>query len=107
MHYLLFYEYAPDYIQRRAEFRNEHLTLAWQAHERGELLLGGAYAEPADGALLLFQDESPAVVEKFVAAALRTPKFDLSASPVFVVLLPWVSRSVPIPWLRSQDSDSR
>lgn len=29
MHYLLFYDYAPDYLERRAQFREEHLALAW------------------------------------------------------------------------------
>ncbi len=66
MHYLLFYEAASDYLERRAEFRREHLTLAWQAHERGELILGGALAEPVDGAVLLFQGSSPRAAEEFV-----------------------------------------
>jgi uncharacterized protein len=68
MHYLLFYDVAPDYLTRRAEFRAEHLALAWQANERGELILGGALSDPVDGAVLLFQGETPDVVEKFVAA---------------------------------------
>ncbi|MGE5456936.1 MAG: YciI-like protein [Methanococcaceae archaeon] len=65
MHYLLFYEVVPDYVERRAEFRNEHLKLAWEAHRRGELLLGGALIEPVDGAMLLFEGDSPAVAEQF------------------------------------------
>jgi len=65
MHYLLFYEAAPDYPERRGEFRAEHLTLAWQAVDRGELLLGGALADPVDGSVLLFQGESPDVAERF------------------------------------------
>jgi uncharacterized protein len=68
MHYLLFYDLAPDYLERRAAFRDEHLALAWAAQKRGELILGGALAEPADLAVLLFQGDSPAVVEQFVAA---------------------------------------
>lgn len=68
MHYLLLYDVAPDYLERRSLFRDEHLTLAWQAHERGELLLGGAFAEPVDGAMLLFEAEGPAVVERFALA---------------------------------------
>jgi len=68
MHYLLFYEVAPDYVERRIEFRTEHLTLAWQAHARGELVLGGALANPVDLALLLFQGESSAVAERFAEA---------------------------------------
>lgn len=68
MHYLLFYDVAPDYMERRGLFRDEHLALGWQAHERGELVLGGALADPIDSAVLLFQGDSPAVVEQFVAA---------------------------------------
>ncbi|HWS98696.1 MAG TPA: YciI-like protein [Pyrinomonadaceae bacterium] len=68
MHYLLFYEVAPDYLARRAEFRSEHLAMAWAAHARGELILGGALAEPVDGAVLLFEGDSPEVAERFAAA---------------------------------------
>lgn len=68
MHYLLFYDLAPDYLERRQLYRDEHLALAWEAHARGELLLGGALADPVDGAVLLFQGDSPSVVEQFVAA---------------------------------------
>lgn len=68
MHYLLFYEVTPDYVERRAQFRAEHLTLAWQAHERGELLLGGALTDPVDSAVLLFQGTSPEVAARFAKA---------------------------------------
>jgi len=68
MHYLLFYDYTDDYLERRAQFRGEHLKLAWAAVERGELLLGGVLDEPVDAAVLLFQCDSPDVVERFVAA---------------------------------------
>jgi uncharacterized protein YciI len=65
MHYLLFYEVAPDYLERRGQFRDAHLAKAWDSHGRGELLLGGALGEPLDTALLLFKADSPAVVEEF------------------------------------------
>ncbi len=68
MHYLLFYDVVPDYVKRRAQFRDQHLALARAAQTRGELVLGGALADPVDGAVLLFQGESPAVAEAFVAA---------------------------------------
>ena len=60
MHYLLFYEVVDDYLERRGAFRAEHLALAQAAHQRGELLLAGALAEPADGAVLLFHALEPA-----------------------------------------------
>ena len=67
MHFLLFYDLATDYLARRPEFRQEHLRLAWQAHEKGELLLGGALADPVDCAMLLFRGDSPAAAEHFAA----------------------------------------
>jgi uncharacterized protein YciI len=67
MHYLMFYDFTADYLERRAQFRAEHLRLAWSSHERGELQLGGALADPADGAVLWFECESPAVPEQFAA----------------------------------------
>jgi hypothetical protein len=68
MHYLLLYEVVPDYAARRGEFRAEHLALGRAAVARGELLLGGALADPIDGAVLLFQGDSPKVAEAFAEA---------------------------------------
>ncbi len=68
MHYLLIYDLAPDYLERRVPLRAEHLALAWAAHERGELILAGALAEPIDSAVLLFKGDSPAVAEQFARA---------------------------------------
>jgi len=68
MHYLLFYEYADDYLQKRGEFRNAHLAAGWASSARGELVLGGAFANPADGAVLLFSGDSAAVAENFAKA---------------------------------------
>jgi uncharacterized protein len=68
LHYLLFYDVSADYLERRGLFRADHLALAWQAAERGELLLGGALADPVDASVLLFQADSPDVVEQFVKA---------------------------------------
>ena len=67
-HYLLFYEVGEDYVAQRAKFRDEHLAKAWAAIRRGELVLGGALANPIDGALLLFLGDSPAVAEEFARA---------------------------------------
>jgi uncharacterized protein len=68
MHYLLFYEVTEDYVAKRAAFRDAHLKNAWQSHERGELLLGGALAAPLDLAVLLFTGKSPEVAEAFAKA---------------------------------------
>lgn len=68
MHYLLIYKLAPDYLERRAALRSEHLKLAWKSHESGALLLGGALGDPVDEAMLLFRTESTAVIEAFATA---------------------------------------
>jgi hypothetical protein len=65
MHYLLVYELADDYISRRVDFRGAHLALAWAASDRGDLMLGGALANPPDSAILLFTGDTPAVAEAF------------------------------------------
>ena len=65
MHYLLMYDVVEDYVERRAPFRSEHIALARQAVARGELVLGGALAQPADGVVLLFRGASPAAAEAF------------------------------------------
>ena len=65
MHYLLFYQADSDYAERRAPFRSAHLQHAREAVARGELVLGGALANPADGAVLLFRGESAAAAQQF------------------------------------------
>jgi hypothetical protein len=68
MDYLLFYEVAPDYLERRCAFRAEHLALAWAAQGKGHLVLAGALANPADGAVFHFRGDSPAAAEEFARA---------------------------------------
>ncbi len=65
MHFLLLYDFVPDYLQRRATFRADHLRLAWEAQQRGELVLGGALADPVDGAVLLFHAENDQTARAF------------------------------------------
>jgi uncharacterized protein YciI len=65
MHYLLFYDASDDYAERRMPFRAAHIAYARQAVARGDLVLGGALADPVDGAVLVFRGSSPAVPEAF------------------------------------------
>ena len=66
MHSILFYDVVDDYITRRAAFREEHLSLARKAHERGELVLAGALTDPPDGAVFIFHE--PSFAEAFANA---------------------------------------
>ena len=68
MYLVLEYDLVDDYLERRPEFREEHLGLARAAHERGELALAGAFTDPADGALLVWSTEDRSLVEAFAAA---------------------------------------
>jgi uncharacterized protein YciI len=68
MHYLLMYDLIDDYVQRRQPLRPAHLAHASKFVERGELLLGGALADPVDTAVLLFRGESPAAATTFATS---------------------------------------
>ncbi len=61
---LLEYALVDDYLERRAALRDDHLRLAREAHERGELLLAGALSDPFDRALLVWAAPRE-VVERF------------------------------------------
>jgi uncharacterized protein YciI len=69
MHYLLFYEKAPDHAEREGPLQTAHRAHVRAAVSRGELILGGPLADPVDGAqVLLFQADSAAPAEAFAAA---------------------------------------
>jgi len=62
---MLLYDVVPDYLERRVPLREAHLKLAKDAHARGELLLAGAFADPVDGAALVFVGSDRFVAERF------------------------------------------
>jgi len=64
-YYLLFYKTIEKYVEKRAPYRSEHLKIAEDAHQNGSLVMAGAMAEPADGAVLIFKGESPKIAEDF------------------------------------------
>jgi uncharacterized protein len=59
VYYILFYEVVEDHVTRRAPYREEHLRLLHEAHERGELVMAGPFSEPVDGAALVFRGADP------------------------------------------------
>jgi uncharacterized protein YciI len=68
VHLVLIYDLVDDYLDRRGPLREEHLALARAAHDRGELAMAGAFAEPADRALLVWSTEDESVVRAFAEA---------------------------------------
>lgn len=67
-HFLLFYEVVDDYAERREPFRASHLQHARKAVDEGILQLGGAYGQPAEGALLIFKTDSVQRIRDFAEA---------------------------------------
>ena len=67
-HWLLLYDLVDDYLERRGPLRPEHLALAEAAHGRGELVMAGALADPADRAVLVFAADDPGPAEAFAQA---------------------------------------
>ena len=65
MYYALYYRTVDNYLEARVPFRQTHLEHATQSHDKGELVMGGAFSEPADGALLIFKADDPNVVIQF------------------------------------------
>ncbi|MEO8018186.1 MAG: YciI-like protein [Pseudomonadota bacterium] len=68
MHFLLFYTYVSDILERRPQFRGAHVKHARESVARGELILGGALADPVDWGVLLFSTSSRDLVEAFAKA---------------------------------------
>jgi len=63
---LLFYDYVPDILERRAPHREEHLALISRRKDQGDLLLAGGVGDPPTGGLLVFSDGAD--IESFVDA---------------------------------------
>lgn len=64
-YHVLFYHVVDNFIERRAPFREAHLAHAQHAANHGELILGGALAEPADTAMIVFRGDSPEAAKAF------------------------------------------
>jgi uncharacterized protein YciI len=66
MYFLVQYDFVENVVERRAPYREAHLKLVREAAARGEIVMGGAFADPVDGAAIVFEADTPAVVEAFV-----------------------------------------
>lgn len=64
-YFALMYDLVDDYLTRRAAFREQHLKLANELKDRGAIVLAGAFADPPDKALLVFQASDRSVAENF------------------------------------------
>ncbi len=85
-YHILFYKTVDNYVERRQPYREFHLAYANAAVDRGELFLGGALDDPADGAVLIFKTKDPAVVESFA----RNDPYVLNGLIVEWRVRPWI-----------------
>jgi uncharacterized protein YciI len=68
-HFLLFYDYVPDYLERRVPHRAAHFAHARAAEARGDLTLAGACTDAGDPiGVLVFKAPNRRVVEDFARA---------------------------------------
>lgn len=65
MYYALLYDYVDDMQTRREPVRPAHLEKIRAAHGAGDLVMAGAFTDPIDSALIVFQGDSPAAAEAF------------------------------------------
>lgn len=64
MYYLLLYDLAPNYLEKRTAHRSLHFDHVNAALSRGEFVMGGAF-DPADQAALLFKVDDIGIIEEF------------------------------------------
>jgi uncharacterized protein YciI len=64
--FLLFYDYVPDILERRAPHRDAHLEHARLWCEEGRLVLAGALGDPPYGAAIVLRVSGTEEVSEFV-----------------------------------------
>ena len=64
--YILLYQYVENYLEARTPYRPEHIEKIKAHVARGQILMAGAFANPADGAVIVFKTDDKSVIEKFV-----------------------------------------
>jgi uncharacterized protein YciI len=66
--HILFYEYVPDVVERRAPYREGHLGLINRWHDDGRIVMAGGIGDPVHaGMIVLRADDPQAAAEAFVA----------------------------------------
>ena len=75
-HYLLFYDYVEDILERRGPYREAHLAGIRDGQGDGRILMAGPLGDPPNGAAIVFGDretaEAFARADPYVANGLVT-----------------------------------
>ena len=67
-HLILFYDYVPDIVERRAPHREAHLARVGELTGDGRIVMAGAIGDPPTGAVIVFAGVDTADVEAFAEA---------------------------------------
>lgn len=66
MHYVLLYQYVEGILEKRKPFREKHLAILEELYDQGQVIMAGAWANPPDGAAIVFQADNADAVQQFV-----------------------------------------
>ena len=67
-HLILFYDYVPDIVERRAPHREAHMAHIGEAVDGGRIVMAGALGDPPTGAAIVFAGVGEADVEAWAGA---------------------------------------
>jgi uncharacterized protein YciI len=65
MYYILFYDVVENFLKKRQPYREAHFNHIKPYVDRGDVRLAGALADPADGAVLVFNVDDRKAIEEF------------------------------------------
>ena len=66
--HILFYEYVPDVVERRAPHREGHLALIRRWYDEGRIVMAGGLGDPPTAGLIVLRVDDPqAAADEFVA----------------------------------------
>jgi hypothetical protein len=66
-HHILFYDYVPDILERRAPHRPAHLEAITSAKAKGRIVMAGPVGDPIHGAVIVFSGLSASEVDAWAA----------------------------------------
>lgn len=67
MHHILFLDYVPDMLERRAPHRQAHLERIQAGKAAGSIVMAGALGQPPHGGAIVFKDAEPEEIERYAA----------------------------------------
>jgi len=64
-YFALFYDVVDNFADKRMPFREPHLKLVKEAHERGEIVMAGPLGDPLEQAMMVFRAADASTPENF------------------------------------------